>query len=55
MSTPHLIQTVLEIFFIAFVLWMIFHEDILADFEKRIFNNKIKPCFKAVKNWIIGE
>lgn len=55
MSTPHIIQTIFEILLIVFVLWAIFHETAIADFEKRFFNNKIKPCFKAVKNWIIGE
>ena len=54
MSTPHLIQTFLEIGLIAFALWAIFHESELADFERRLFKKTIKPCFKAVKNWIIG-
>lgn len=53
MSTLHLIQTILEIFVIAFVLWAILHETEIADFEKRLFK-KMKPCFKAVKDWIIG-
>ena len=53
MSTPHLIQTFLEIGLIAFVLWGLFNEDILADFEKRLFK-KIKLGFKAITTWIIG-
>ena len=54
MSTPRLIQTICAILVAAFIIWGLFHEDILADFEKRLFK-KIKPCFKAVKNWIIGS
>ena len=53
MSTPHLIQTFLEIGLIAFALWAIFHETAIADFEKRLFK-KIKLCFKAITTWIIG-
>ena len=53
MSTPHLIQTICEILVAAFLIWGLFHEDILVDFEKRLFK-KMKPCFKAVKDWIIG-
>ena len=53
MSTPHLIQTIIEILLIAFTLWALFNEDVFADFEQRLFK-KIKPCFEAVKNWIIG-
>lgn len=53
MSTPHLIQTIIEILVIAFIFWGLFHEDILADFEKRLFK-KIKFYFKAITTWIIG-
>lgn len=53
MSTPHIIQTIIEILVIAFIFWGLFHEDILADFEKRLFK-KIKLYFKAVTTWIIG-
>lgn len=53
MSTPHLIQTICEILVIAFIFWGLFHEDILADFEKRLFK-KIKFYFKAITTWIIG-
>ena len=53
MSTPHTIQTIFEIFLIAFAFWAIFHETEIADFEKRLFK-KMKPCFKVVKDWIIG-
>ena len=53
MSTPHLIQTIIEILVVAFVLWGLFHEDILADFEKRLFK-KIKFYFKAITTCIIG-
>lgn len=53
MSTPHLIQTIIEILVIAFIFWGFFHEDILADFEKRLFE-KIKFYFKAIATWIIG-
>ena len=53
MSTPHLIQTIIEVLVIAFLFWALFHEDILADFEKRLFK-KIKFYFKAITTWIIG-
>ena len=53
MSTPHLIQTIIEILVVAFALWGLFHEDIIADFEKRLFK-KIKLYFKAITTWIIG-
>lgn len=53
MSTPHLIQTIIEILVIAFIFWGLFHEDIIADFEKRLFK-KIKLYFKAIATWIIG-
>ena len=53
MSTPHLIQTIIEILVIAFVLWAIFHETAIADFEKRLFK-KIKLGFKYITTWIIG-
>lgn len=53
MSAPHLIQTIIEILVIAFIFWGLFHEDILADFEKRLFK-KIKFYFKAITTWIIG-
>ena len=53
MSTPHLIQTIFEIFLITFALWAIFHETALAKFEKRLFK-KIKLCFKAIVVWLIG-
>ena len=53
MSTPHLIQTIIEILVIAFIFWGLFHEDIIADFEKRLFK-KIKFYFKAITTWIIG-
>ena len=53
MSTQHLIQTIFEILIATFLIWGLFNEDIIADFEERLFK-KIKPCFKAVKDWIIG-
>lgn len=53
MSTPHLIQTICEILVLAFALWGLFYESAIADFEKRLFK-RIKPYFKAVKDWIIG-
>ena len=53
MSTPHLIQTIFEILMATFLIWGLFHEDIIVDFEDRIFK-KMKPCFKVIKNWIIG-
>ena len=53
MSTPHTIQTIFEIFLIAFALWAIFHETAIADFEKRLFK-KIRLGFKCITTWIIG-
>lgn len=53
MSTPHLIQTICEILVASFLIWGLFHEDIFADFEKRLFK-KIKLCFKSITTWIIG-
>ena len=53
MSTQHLIQTIFEILMATFLIWGLFHEDILADFEKRLFE-KIKFYFKAITTWIIG-
>ena len=53
MSTPHLIQTIIEVLVIAFALWAIFHETAIADFEKRLFK-KIKLGFKSIATWIIG-
>ena len=53
MSTIHWIQTFFEIGLVAFVFWGLFHEDILVDFEKRLFK-KIKFYFKAITTWIIG-
>ncbi len=53
MSTPHLIQTIIEILLVAFIILGLFHEDILADFEKRLLK-KIKFYFKAITSWIIG-
>ena len=53
MSTLHLIQTIIEILVIAFIFWGLFHEDIIADFEKRLFK-KIKLGFKCITTWIIG-
>ena len=53
MSTIHWIQTFFEIGLVAFVLWGLFNEDILVDFEKRLFK-KIKFYFKEITTWIIG-
>ena len=53
MSTQHLIQTIFEILIATFLIWGLFNEDIIADFEERLFK-KMKPCLKAVKDWIIG-
>ncbi len=36
MSTPHLIQTIIEILVAAFVIWAVFNEQKFIDFEDKI-------------------
>jgi hypothetical protein len=47
MSTPHLIQTIIEIFFIILVLIALFNEYKIVEYEKKIFK-KIKKFLEVI-------
>jgi hypothetical protein len=47
MTTPHLIQTIIEVFFIILVLIALFNEDKFAEYEKKIFK-KIKKFLEVI-------
>lgn len=53
MSTAHIIQSVIEIAVIAFILFALFHEEMFAELEQKLFS-KIKKQFKKVTKWVIG-
>lgn len=53
MSTPHLIQSIIEIALTVFFIWGVWNEPKLAKAEKRLYK-KIKLCFKAIVNRITG-
>lgn len=53
MSTGHIIQSIIEIAVVAFVLYALFHEDMFAELEQKLFS-KIKEQFKKVTKWVIG-
>ena len=53
MSTAQIIQSVIEIAAIVFVLFALFHEEMFAKLERKLFS-KIKEQFKKITKWVIG-